>query len=94
MMTTTHDSACTGAPKRKKLAVRTVFAGGLAIAVIGLPAAMANADPAPPNTPSPTPTITATLHPPAPPAPHGGGSESGLCNRDSMPRDAPPPLNC
>jgi hypothetical protein len=93
-MTTTHASACTGAPKRKKLVVRTVFAGGLAMAVIGLPAAMANADPAPPNTPSPTSTITATLHPPAPPTTHGGGSESGLCNRDSMPRDAPPPLNC
>jgi hypothetical protein len=92
-MTTTHDSACTGAPKRKKWSARTVFVGGLAMAVIGLPAATANADPAPPNTPGPTPTITATLHPPAPHG-SGGGSESGLCNRDSMPRDAPPPLNC
>jgi hypothetical protein len=87
-MTTTHHSACTSAPKRKKLAARTVFAGGLTMAVMGLPAAMANADPAPPNTPGPTPTITATLHPPAP------NGESGLCNRDSMPRNAPPPLNC
>jgi hypothetical protein len=87
-MTTTHHPDCTTGPKLKKLAARTVLAGGLGMAVMGLPAAMANADPAPPNTPGPTPTITATLHPPAP------GGESGLCNRDSMPRGAPPPLNC
>jgi hypothetical protein len=87
-MTSAHQPDGTTAPTLKRLAARTVLAGGLAMAVMGLPAAMANADPAPPNTPGPSPAMTATLHPPAP------NGESGLCNRDSMPRNVPPPLNC
>jgi hypothetical protein len=87
-MTTTHHPDCTIGPKLKKLAARTVLAGGLGMAGMGLTAAMANADPAPPNTPGPTPTITATLHPPAP------RGESGLCNQDTIPRGQPLPSNC
>jgi hypothetical protein len=91
MSTTDHPDGATQ-PKLKKLAeklaTRTVLAGGLAMAVVGLTAAMANADPAPPNTPGPTPTIAATPHPPAP---HG---ESGLCNQDTSPRGQPLPSNC
>ncbi|MDT5138484.1 MAG: hypothetical protein QOD58_2746 [Mycobacterium sp.] len=83
-MTTTHHPDYTTGPKLKKLAARTVLAGGLGMAVMGLPAAMANADPAPPNTPGPTPT----LHPPAP------RGESGLCNQDTIPRGQPLPSNC
>jgi hypothetical protein len=64
-MTTTHHPDCTTLPKLKKLAARTVLAGGLGMAVMGLPAAMANADPAPPNTSSPTqPPLTGHLDPP------------------------------
>jgi len=85
-MSPTHHPDCTTPSKVKKLAARTVLAGGLGMAVMGLPAAMANADPAPP--PGPTPTITATLHPPAP---HG---ESGLRNQDTIPRGQPLPSNC
>jgi hypothetical protein len=87
-MTTTHHPGRTTPSKVKKLAGRAVLAGGLGMAVMGLPAAMANADPAPPNTPGPTPTITATLHPPAP------RGESGLCNQDTIPRGQPLPSNC
>lgn len=87
-MTTTHHVDRTAAPKLKKFAARAALAGGLGMAATGLTAAMATADPAPPNTPGPTPTITATLRPPAP------RGESGLCNRDTIPRDQPPPLNC
>ena len=87
-MTTTHRADRTTPSKVKKLAARAVLAGGLGMAVMGLPAAMANADPAPPNTPGPTPTITATLHPPAP------RGESGLCNQDTIPRGQPLPSNC
>jgi hypothetical protein len=87
-MTTTHHADRTTPSKVKKLAARAVLAGGLGMAVMGLPAAMANADPAPPNTPGPTPTITATLHPPAP------RGESGLCNQDTIPRGQPLPSNC
>jgi hypothetical protein len=87
-MTTTHHPDRTAPSKGRKLAARAVLAGGLGMAVMGLPAAMANADPAPPNTPGPTPTITATLHPPAP------RGESGLCNQDTIPRGQPLPSNC
>jgi hypothetical protein len=87
-MTTTHHPDRTTPSNVKKLAARAVLAGGLGMAVMGLPAAMANADPAPPNTPGPTPTITATLHPPAP------RGESGLCNQDTIPRGQPLPSNC
>ncbi|MDT5118688.1 MAG: hypothetical protein QOE30_4427 [Mycobacterium sp.] len=85
-MTTTHRPGRTTGPKLKKLAAGTVLAGGLGMAGMGLTATMASADPVPP--PGPTPTITATLHPPAP------GGESGLCNRDSIPRGQPLPSNC
>jgi hypothetical protein len=85
-MTTTHHPGCTTGPKLKKLAARTVLAGGLGLAGMGLTATTASADPVPP--PGPTPTITATLHPPAP---HG---ESGLCNQDTIPRGQPLPSNC
>lgn len=67
-MTTTHHLDRTTQPKLTKLAARTVLAAGLGMAVMGLAAAMANADPA--TTPSPTPTQN----------PH---SESGLCNQTS-----------
>jgi hypothetical protein len=64
-MTTTHHPDYTTAAKLKKLAARTVLAGGLGMAVMGLTAAMANADPAPPNTSSPTqPPLTGHLDPP------------------------------
>ena len=88
-MTTTHHLNRTTSPKPKKLAARTVLAGGLGMAVMGLTAAMANADPAPPSTPDPGPPITATLHPTPPPP--GQHSESGLCNQTVVPRDAPSP---
>jgi hypothetical protein len=81
-MTITHHLDRTTAPKLRKLAARTVLAGGLGMAVMGLTAAMANADPAPPSTPGPNPTRTATLNP---------HSESGLCNQTVVPRDQPPP---
>ena len=87
-MTTTRHPDCTTSPKPKKWAARTVLAGGLGMAVMGLTAPMANADPVPPNTPGPTPALTATLRPPAP------RGESGLCNPDVIPRGQPPPLNC
>jgi hypothetical protein len=86
-MITTHHPGCTTGPKLKKLAARTVLAGGLGMAVMGLSDAMANADPVPPP-PGPTPTITATLHPPGP------RGESGLCNQDTIPRGQPLPSNC
>ena len=78
-------------PKLTKLAARTVLAAGLGMAGMGLTAALANADPLPPNTPDPNPPITATLRP-MPPAPH---SESGLCNQDAAPPgQLPPPGYC
>jgi hypothetical protein len=85
-MTITHHPDCTTGRKLKKLAARTVLAGGLGMAGMGLTAATAIADPAPP--PGPTPTITATLHPTAP------RGESGLCNQDTVPRGQPLPSNC
>jgi hypothetical protein len=53
--------------KLAQLAARTVLAAALGMAVMGLTAAMANADPAPPG-------------PPTTQNPH---SESGLCNQTS-----------
>ena len=85
-MTPTDHLDRTTEPKLMRLAARTVLAAGVGMTVMGLTAAIANADPAPPNTPDPNPPITATLHPPG--APH---SESGLCNQDSAPRGAPAP---
>jgi hypothetical protein len=87
-MTTTHHRHRTTRPKLKKMAARTVLAGGLGMAAMGLTAAMANADPVPQDTPSPTPTTTITAHlrPPS--------GESGLCNADTIPRGQPPPLGC
>jgi hypothetical protein len=79
-MNTTDHLDRTTQPKLTKLAARTVLAAGLGMAVMGLTAAMANADPVPPNTPRPNPT--------APQNPH---SESGLCNQTVIPRDAPSP---
>ena len=90
-MNTTHRLDRTTQPKLEKLAARTVLAGGLGMAVMGLTAAMANADPMQ-DTPSPTPTITATLNP-APPAPAGQREESGPCNAD-VEVDKLPPLGC
>lgn len=85
-MITPHHLDRTTQPKLKKLAARTVLAGGLAMVVIGLTAAMANADPAPLDPPSPT--ITATLHPTPPPP---GRTESDLCNAvNNAPRDHQP----
>lgn len=84
-MTTTDRLDRSTALKLTKLAARTVLAAGLGLAVMGLTAAVANADPVPPNTPHPNPT--------APQNPH---SESGLCNQTVVPRDAPlpPPGYC
>jgi hypothetical protein len=92
-MTTTDHLDRSTQPKLTKFAARTVFAAGLGMAVMGLTAAAANADPAPPSTPDPNPAITATLHPTAPQNPH---SESGLCNQSVVPRGAPlpPPGYC
>ena len=67
-------------PKLTKFAASTVLAAGLGMAVMGLTAAMANADPAPPNPPRPNPTATQNPH-----------SESGLCNQPVIPRGAPSP---
>jgi hypothetical protein len=87
-MAATNQPNCTTQPKLPKLAASTVLAAGLGMAVMGLTAVMANADPAPPNTPDPNPGITATLRPP----PHG---ESGLCNQDAAPPGRlPPPGYC
>jgi hypothetical protein len=63
-----------------KLAARAVLAAGFTMAVMGLTAGMASADPTLPNTPRPNPT--------APQNPH---SESGLCNQPVIPRGAPSP---
>lgn len=63
-----------------RVAAGAALAGGLAMAVMGLTAATANADPAPPNTPSPNPTAAQNPH-----------SESGLCNQTVVPRGAPAP---
>jgi len=84
-MTTTDRLDRSTALELTKLAARTVLAAGLGLAVMGLTAAVANADPVPPNTPLPNPT--------APQNPH---SESGLCNQTVVPRDAPlpPPGYC
>lgn len=91
-MTPTDQLYRTTQPKLTKLAARTVLAAGLGMAVMGLTAVMANADPVPPNDPDPDPAITATLHPTPPPAPHG---ESGLCNQDAAPPGMlPPPGYC
>lgn len=61
-------------------AASTVLAVGLGMAAMGLTAAIAGADPAPPNTPSPNPTAGQHPH-----------SESGLCNQTVVPRGAPAP---
>jgi hypothetical protein len=66
-MTTTYHLDRTTRTKLTKLAARTVLAAGLGMAVMGLTAAVANADPAPS-----TPTTTQNPH-----------SESGLCNQTS-----------
>lgn len=66
--------------KLTKWAARTVVAAGLGMAVMGLTAAMANADPTPPYPPRPHPTEPQNSH-----------SESGICNQTVIPRDAPPP---
>jgi hypothetical protein len=84
-MTPTDRLARITEPILTKVAVSTVLAAGFGMAVLGLTAAVANADPVSPNTPDPNPAITATLHP-APPH-----SESGLCNQDGGPRGAPSP---
>jgi hypothetical protein len=91
-MASTDHLNCTTQPKLTKLAARTVLAAGLGMAVMGLTAVMANADPVPPNNPDPNPGITATLRPtpPAPP-PH---SESGICNGALPPGQLPPPGYC
>lgn len=91
-MATTDHLDRTTQPKLTKLAARTVLAAGLGMAVMGLTAVMANADPVAPNTPDPNPAITATLHPTPPAPPHG---ESGLCNQDAAPPGRlPPPGYC
>jgi hypothetical protein len=80
-MTPTDHLDRTTEPKLTKFA-GTVLAAGLGMAVMGLTAAMANADPAPPNRPRLNPTATQNPH-----------SESGLCNQPVVPRGAPsPPL--
>ena len=84
-MTITHHLDRTTQLKLTKLAAGTVLAGGLGMAVMGLTAAMANADPAPPNTPGPNPTRTATQNP---------HSESGLCNGDLGNLPPPPKGYC
>ncbi|WP_156737810.1 hypothetical protein [Mycobacterium scrofulaceum] len=63
-----------------RLAAGTVLAAGLGMAAMGLTAAIASADPAPPNTPSLNPTAAQHPH-----------SESGLCNQTVVPRGAPAP---
>lgn len=91
-MTPTDHLDRTTKPKLTKLAARTVLAAGLGMTLSGLTAAIANADPATPNTPDPNPAITATLHPTQAPPPHG---ESGLCNQDAAPPGRlPPPGYC
>ena len=87
-MTPTDHPDRTTEPKLTNFAARTVLAAGVGMAVMGLTAATANADPAPPNTPDPNPAITATLRPTPSAPPH---SESGLCNQDGGPRGAPTP---
>jgi hypothetical protein len=87
-MNITHHPSCATQPELEKLAVRSLFASGLCMAVMGLTMATATADPTPPNTPGPTPPPTAAQHPPT------HGSESGLCNGDSRPANQPPPLGC
>lgn len=85
-MITPHHLDRTTGPTLKKSAAITVLAGGLAMAVIGLTPAMANADPAPLDPPSPT--ITATLLPTAPPP---GRAGSDLCIAvNNAPRDHQP----
>jgi hypothetical protein len=84
-MASTDHLNCTTQPKLKKLAATTVLAGALGMALMGLTAAMANADPAPPNTPNPNPTRTATQNP---------HSESGICNGALPPGELPPPGYC
>jgi hypothetical protein len=84
-MTTTHHRHRTTRPKLKRRAARSVLAAGLGIAVMGLTATMANADPSPPNTPRPYPTRTATQNP---------HSESGICNGALPPGQLPPPGYC
>lgn len=79
-MTPTEHLDRTTELKLMKLAARMVLAAGLGMALMGLTAAMANADPATPNPPRPNPT-----------APNNSHSESGLCNQDSAPRGAPAP---
>lgn len=67
-------------PRLTKLAASTVLAAGLGMAVTGLTATLANADPAQPSTPGPNPTAAQNPH-----------SESGLCNQTAIPRGAPAP---
>lgn len=91
-MATTDYLDRTTKSKLTKFAATAVLAAGLGMAGVGLSAAMANADPAPPNTPDPNPAITATLHA-TPAAPSHG--ESGLCNQDAAPPGRlPPPGYC
>jgi hypothetical protein len=80
-MTTTDHLDRSTQPKLTKLAARTVLAAGLGMAVMGLTAALANADPVP------TPTR------PYPTAPQNPHSESGLCS-DDIPHPPPPPGYC
>lgn len=79
-MTTTDYLARSTEPTLRRLAATAVLAAGCAMAVMGLSAGMASADPPPPNTPRPNPS--------APQNPH---SESGLCNQPVIPRGAPSP---
>lgn len=80
-MTPTDHLDRTTEPKLTKFAARILLAAGLAMAVMGLTAATANADPASPNPPRPNPTASQNPH-----------SESGLCNQTgAVPRNAPSP---
>jgi hypothetical protein len=88
-MITTHHLARITQPKLKKFAAGTVLVGGLGIAVVGLPAAIVNADPAPLDPA--TPTVTASRQPAAPCCPPH--SESGLC-QDTPPGGVRPLPNC
>jgi hypothetical protein len=53
MSTTNNLESTLGLGSLKKVATRAVFAGGLGLAVIGLGAGLANADPATPTIPAP-----------------------------------------
>lgn len=63
-----------------ELAARAVLAAAFGMAVMGLTAGVASADPTLPNTPGPNPSAAQNPH-----------SESGLCNQPVIPRGAPAP---